>query len=75
MKKFFGVVGLIFCVFLASCSFNSLSNKTGTLEFSIPVNDIIKSYNQSAARSSTEIDFDTDSFDAACLIQVKGSRS
>lgn len=71
MKKFFGVVGLIFCVFLASCNFNSLSNKTGSLEFSIPVNDIIKTYNQSSAR--TMYDFE-DTVNAVCLIQVKGSK-
>ena len=74
MKKFFGIVGLIFCVFLASCNFSSLSNKTGSLEFSIPVNDIIKSYNQNAARSGDN-EIGTDTFQAVCLIQVKGSRS
>ena len=51
MKKFFGIVGLIFCVFLSSCNFSNFSDKTGSLEFSIPVNDIIRLNRQYASRN------------------------
>lgn len=73
MKKFFGVLGLIFCVFLASCNFNNLSGKTGSLEFSIPVNEIIKVYNQNSARE-VALDFTDESFEAVYLMQLQGSK-
>ena len=72
MKKFFGVVGLIFCVFLASCNFNNESGKTSNLEFSFPVNDIIKATNNRAARN-TGSDVDKNQ-EITFLAQISGSR-
>ena len=72
MKKLFGIVSLFFCVFLASCGFNNLSGKTGSLEFSIPESAIIKLGSQYSARS---IDADLEDTEFVFLVQVKGSKN
>ncbi len=69
MKKFFGILSLFFCVILASCNFNNLSGKTGSLEFSIPLNDIIQMSRQTSNRSGGG-----ERSDLLCLVQVKGDK-
>ena len=71
MKKLFGVVGLLFCVFLASCNFNNLSGKGGDIEFSIPLNDIVKLAEQRASREGGE----EKQFEFVAMLQVKGSKN
>ncbi len=73
MKKFFGVVGLIFCVFLASCNFNGFSDKSGSLEFSISKNDIALLANQHAAREGAG-DESKISEELLVFVQIKGSK-
>ena len=73
MKKFFGVVGLLFCVFLASCNFSNLSGKSGTIEFSIPLSDVVQITKQAVGPSASRAGAgDTQ---ILCLVQVKGSRN
>ena len=72
MRKFFGVVGLLFCVLLASCSFNNFSGKNGSLEFSISKNDIAQLASRSAFRAG-EGD-ETEIQELLFFVQIKGSK-
>ena len=65
MKKLFGVVSLFLCVFFASCGFN---NQSGSIEFSIPLDDIARLSEQNSSRAAGPGE------EYVFLLQVKGSR-
>lgn len=73
MKKFFGILALIFCVFLASCNFNSGATKTGSIDFVIPVNEIIQASVNQARDAGTDGDSDAKR-KYIFLVQIKGSK-
>ncbi len=71
MKKLFGVMCLFFCVLLASCNMGLLSDRSGSIDFSIPTKDIIDAANNYAARNGGDDSSDKFIF----LVQIKGSRN
>lgn len=70
MKKLFGVMCLFFCVLLASCNMGLFSDRSGSIDFSIPTKDIIDAANNYAARG---VDNDQ-TWNYAFLVQIKGNR-
>lgn len=71
MKKLFGVMCLFFCVLLASCNMGLFSDRSGSIDFSIPTEDMISLTNNHAARNGDNEYSGSYIF----LVQVKGNRS
>lgn len=70
MKKLFGVMCLFFCVLLASCNMGLFSDRSGSIDFSIPTEDLIKAANNYAARNGG----DPDASEYVFLVQIRGNR-
>ncbi|MBR4790740.1 MAG: hypothetical protein IK024_07580 [Treponema sp.] len=70
MKKLFGFLTLFLCLLLTACNMNLLSDRSGSIDFSIPTKDIIDAANNYAARGA-----DNDqTWNYAFLVQIKGNR-
>ena len=70
MKKLFGVMCLFFCVLLASCNMGLFSDRSGSIDFSIPTEDLIKAANNYAARNGD----DPDACEYVFFVQIRGNR-
>ena len=70
MKKLFGFLTLFLCLLLTACNMNLLSDRSGSIDFSIPTKDIIDAANNYAARSGDDLDTSEYVF----LVQIRGNR-
>lgn len=71
MKKLFGFLTLFLCLLLTACNMNLLSDRSGSIDFSIPSKDIINAANNYAARSGDDEPAASYTF----LVQIKGNRN
>ena len=70
MKKLFGFLTLFLCLLLTACNMNLLSDRSGSIDFSIPTKDIIDAANNYAARGA-----DNDqSNEYVFLLQIIGNK-
>ncbi len=79
MKKIFGLTVLLAAVLFSSCSFNN-THKKGSVDFSIPIGEILAYKNQISAREAFDDDEDetqeepTNTVILTVLVQIKGNR-
>ena len=79
MKKIFGLTVLLASVLFSSCSFNN-THKKGSVDFSIPIGEILAYKNQISAREAFDDDEDetqeepTNTVILTVLVQIKGNR-
>lgn len=71
MKKLFGFLTLFLCLLLTACNMNLLSDRSGSIDFSVPTKDIINAANNYAARSGDDEPAASYTF----LVQIKGNRN
>ena len=73
MKRLLGIISLVFCALLMSCS-NGISDKTGDINFSFNVEDALRAASLDRATDGSENTANSEK-EYIFLVQVKGSKN
>ncbi len=74
MKKFFGLIVLLAAVIFSSCNFNN-SNKKGSVDFTIPIGEILAYKNEISEAENPIIQDEPETLtNLAAIVQIQGDK-